>query len=41
MQIKDFLINSQLEEQTQHKTVELPIACYCLSPLAISTGFAY
>ncbi|SEM49601.1 AraC-type DNA-binding protein [Terribacillus saccharophilus] len=28
MQIKDFLINPQLEELTQHKTVELPVACY-------------
>ncbi|MFP7477966.1 helix-turn-helix domain-containing protein [Terribacillus saccharophilus] len=28
MQIRDFLINPQLEELTQHKTVELPVACY-------------
>lgn len=28
MQIRDYLINPQLEELTQHKTVELPVACY-------------
>ncbi|MFP7169571.1 AraC family transcriptional regulator [Terribacillus sp. 7520-G] len=28
MQIKDFLINQELEELTQHRTVELPLACY-------------
>ncbi|MFS0561893.1 AraC family transcriptional regulator [Terribacillus sp. 179-K 1B1 HS] len=28
MQIKEFLINQDLEELTQHRTVELPVACY-------------
>ncbi|MFP7253469.1 AraC family transcriptional regulator [Terribacillus goriensis] len=28
MQIRDFLITPQLEELTQHKTVQLPVACY-------------
>ena len=28
MQIKDFRIDHNLKELTQHRTVELPIACY-------------
>ncbi|SDD14660.1 AraC-type DNA-binding protein [Terribacillus halophilus] len=28
MQNKEFLINQDLEELTQHRTVELPVACY-------------
>jgi AraC family transcriptional regulator, melibiose operon regulatory protein len=28
MQIKDFLVDQSLRELTEHRTVELPIACY-------------
>ncbi|WP_102272298.1 AraC family transcriptional regulator [Cytobacillus massiliigabonensis] len=28
MQIKNFMVNQSLKELTQHRTVELPIACY-------------
>lgn len=28
MQIKNFMIDQNLKELTEHRTVELPVACY-------------